>query len=499
MIQSLRPKAKSIFIPETDMSAAADDTPTPHATTSPEWLEPKQDWHRQDYEFAVFHMILTGDTNGEKRITEAFFATDEGQIEANRQRWEARGEYLRLDLGKGGALTKLEALANKYRDNSDIQRYFGLGYQKYAEHDKAGECFLVAADKSEDKKVILARLGDAALAFVRARRKERSQDIVKQMKVLAPQADGGEIILLDTLRKAADIEKEKHLLFGLTERLLQLRPDDVDSRFSLAYNYSQANQNELSLYHYSKIPYDRRHSMAWNNLGVQFDVSDLPSKSVDAYRKAEALGETLAMSNLAQKLIKSGFLAEATEICDRAIKMTDYHQNIGHAIARIKVVPIEEQNKENVVLDKARPLSDFYREYGLAAAQDDIVEHVGRWRGPNCELRITIKGNVFVAEGSYEVSSSGLRLSEALFGKPPSLPTTEKYRVSYNGKILGHAVDSTVTRKEITTTFVASSLLTDMLNQKRAIMIISETLNEIQVGEQDSSDNFSFYVLTRLH
>ena len=44
------------------------------------------------------------------------------------------------------------------------------------------------------------------------------------------------------------------------------------------------------------------------------NAMDFPSKSVDTYRRAEGLGETLAMSNLAQKLIKAGFLKEADEI-----------------------------------------------------------------------------------------------------------------------------------------------------------------------------------------
>lgn len=55
------------------------------------------------------------------------------------------------------------------------------------------------------------------------------------MKDIVPNTNDGEIILVDIMRKMADIEKEKQLFCGATERLLQLNPDDVDSRFSLAY------------------------------------------------------------------------------------------------------------------------------------------------------------------------------------------------------------------------------------------------------------------------
>ena len=129
----------------------------------------------------------------------------------------------------------------------------------------------------------------------------------------------------------AEFYKDKDLLFGACERILQLHPDDSETRFSLAHQYSEADQEGLSLFHYLKIPYQEREVGAWNNLGVQFDQCNLPGKSVDAYRKAEELGETLAMSNLAQKFISSGFLREADEICNRAMKIKDFHQNVGHA------------------------------------------------------------------------------------------------------------------------------------------------------------------------
>lgn len=498
MIQALRPKAKSVFVPEQEKSAAVEEPLRKEQKTVAEWLEPKESWHKQDYEIAVCHMIATGDTDGGKRITDAFFATNDGQIESNRLAWEAQGEHLRLEVGKGGTLAKLKTLARSHPENSDVHWYLGRGYEKYSEHERAAESYSVAAERTNDTKVQLRSLGAAALAFLKAGKKDRSQQVIKTMKDIVPNTNDGEIILVDIMRKMADIEKDKQLFFGATERLLQLNPDDVDSRFSLAYEYSQANQNDLSLYYYLKIPYDRRQSMAWNNLGVQFDFAGLPSKSVEAYRKSEDLGETLAMSNLAEKLLKAGFVSEARDICDRATKMADYHQKIGRTIAKIKSIPGEEQKQETSILDLSRPLSEFYRDFGRAASRDEITEHNGRWQGPDCELQIMIKGNVFTAEGTYEVSRSGQRLSEVLSGKPPSPPITEKYQVSYTGKIHGHAVDSTVTRKDITASFATGTFLTDRLNHKRAVMIVSDSSNEIRVGEQESSDKFSFYTLTRL-
>ncbi|MBI2358551.1 MAG: hypothetical protein HYV04_06535 [Deltaproteobacteria bacterium] len=104
-------------------------------------------------------------------------------------------------------------------------------------------------------------------------------------------------------------------------------------------------QIQLSLHHYLKIPYQERTAITWNNLGVQFDRFDLAGKSVEAYRTAENLGETLAMSNLARKLLKAGFLKEAQEICNRALQVENYDKNVGYTIQNIKGAPEEEDNK----------------------------------------------------------------------------------------------------------------------------------------------------------
>jgi len=374
-----------------------------------------------------------------------------------------------------------------------------MGYRHYEEHEKAGQCFLLAAEKAEDKGKELARHGDAMNAFVRAGQKAQAEEAIEKMKALVPQVDDGERILINALRQVTDIEN-KDLPFGLLERLLQLHPDDVNSRFTLAYNYSQADQNGLSLFHYLKIPERERDPVTWNNLGVQFDQSDLVSKSVDAYRRAEDLGHTLAMSNLARKLLKAGFLNEAEEICNRTLKIKDYHKNVGYSIQRIKSIPAEEDSKQKEVLNKAAPVSEFYRNYGRAAVKNDILEQNGRWRGPDCELQITIKDGTFLAEGEYEVKRQGLGLAGALLHIPglSAPPETDKYCIKYSGQIFGHTIKCDVTREEMGKPAVFPSLLAQMKDETQALMVVSDDLSEIRVYEKRSSKEPLFYTLTRL-
>src|SRR5262245_53198996 len=253
MIQALRPKVKSPPMTETDSRIASEERTTVEDKQDRWWLEPKADWNKERYERALFRRIRTKNSEGERESTEEFFATEDGQIAANRQRWEALAEHLRMRFGTGGKLSRLEELAKKSPDNSDVQRYLGLGYEQYEEYDKAAQCFLEATGKTDDKRNQLAIHGETAFALMRAGRPDSAREAIKKMKALVSKVSDGELVLLETLRKVADFYKDKDLLFGVLERILQFHPDDFETRFSLAFNYSEAAQNELSLLHYLKI------------------------------------------------------------------------------------------------------------------------------------------------------------------------------------------------------------------------------------------------------
>jgi hypothetical protein len=268
------------------------------------------------------------------------------------------------------------------------------------------------------------------------------------MKSLAHEVADGEAVIINALRDLKEIESNKDLFCGLTERLLQLYPEDVNARFAVAYKYSHADQDELSLYHYLKIPHRERTAISWNNLGVQFDRFNLPCKSVDAYRTAENLGETLAMSNVARKFLNAGFVKEALEVCNRALQIENYHKNVGYTIQQIKQAQEDEDEKQKQPLSKATLLSEFYKQYGQAAMQEELLEHTGRWRGPDCELEIKIHSGAFSAEGEYETKRGGFA---ALLSpiETSHAPEADRYTIRYTGEMFGHSVRCGVVRKQV--------------------------------------------------
>ena len=217
------------------------------------------------------------------------------------------------------------------------------------------------------------------------------------MKAQVQTSGVGEEKLLNALESVSEVVKEEESHLAIMERMVVLEPSDTKARFSLAFKHAEVGNNDLALFHYLRIPYAERDPGTWNNLGVAFDHFDLSAKSVGAYQKAVEADETLAMSNLAMKLIKAGFLAEAQELCDAALSMEKYHENIPHTMAWLKRRPDEEEKKVAEILEKAKPISDFYAEYGRALSHGEPHDLAGRWKAPDCSLEVTLQGSVFEA------------------------------------------------------------------------------------------------------
>ncbi len=498
MIRALMPKAVALAGEETDIRATPEDKPRPEKKEGDELYRPKPDWNRRNFELSLVHTVATDNEKAAKEIYEAYLNTDDGKVLENRDSWEAFREYATLIFGKGGKLARLQEMAKDHPKNSKIQGYLSRGYQEYGEHEKAAHCFIAVAEIATDAELQLSSYSDAAVAFARSGQEQDAMTALQIMRGLVPKVEDGESVLLKTLRDISEYTSENERILGLTERLLQLHPEDTDSRFNLAFRYSEVGCHNIALFHYLKIPYQERAAGTWNNLGVEFGHFDLQSKSVEAYRKAEELGETLAMSNLSQKLIRAGFLKEAEEICDHAVKIKDYHKNVGYAISRIKEVPEEEDRKEKEITAKAVRVIEFYREYGQALVKENVQDLVGVWDGKQCPLNIEIRDGKFRAEGTYEQKKFVSLFTLALGGiRSTQPPTPMKYVVRYDGLVTGFTIKGSVLIEEAGETRRPAPLPIEAEKSKEVLMIISNDLKKIRVYEKDASESERFYTLVK--
>jgi tetratricopeptide (TPR) repeat protein len=498
MLRALLPKPVASPPGEVRPTAPATESLEPRDLLS-NFVTPTPQWAQNDFEFGLFHAIGSGDSTAETAISDAFLASALAASPFAKEAWAARTEYFRIFFGKGGKIERLEALAVEYSKNDEVHASLARAYKVLGEPKKAAECYVSAADLAANPNKTAKHLGTAITAYLEAKEDAEADKIATRLRAMETADPETTNAIVTALRSAADMQDNLDAYFGLSESWLELHPDDTSVRFDLAYKYSQGNRETLSLYHDHRINSSERSTATWNNLGVQYEHFDLHGKSVSAYRTAEEKGETLAMSNLANKLINAGFLREANEICTRALEIENYHKNVASAIAKIKGLPEEEDKKEKALLEKAAAYSTFYRHYGQALRSAATPDLAGEWRGPKCVLAAEIHDGRFVAIGEYEQPKLGNALALALGrGLAPTRSVPQNRRVRYEGNIIGYAIKCVLEDSEVDAPPVTARGLLSAERETEVLMVVSKSVACIRVYERSGPEEGKFYELTKV-
>lgn len=496
MIASLSPRAANTSASEQEANPQSGQDIKPiQPPIENDWTTPKPDWETVNYQFALFWYILKKDESGEKRITELYYASREGGGDEKRKEWAARREALHITHGRGD-LAKLERYSADLPMNSAIAADLASGYLHYQEHDKAAKAYLLAADTCKDEREQIKLLGDAALNYLKAGDQSQARELEARMIQLSEKIGQGEVDVLQAKKDIAEQAKDDETALAVLERLIEINPGDIDARFSLAYKYSDTGRDDLAAFHYSRIPPAERKSHAWNNLGVSFERLGLPIKSVAAYKKSEELGETLAMSNLAIKLRNAGFTQEAHKTLDTALKIEDHHKNVEATLSSIRDEQDAEDKKEAATYEKAKPISEFYRQFGRSLVRAKAVNIVGKWQSLNCPLELTVAGTVVFASGSYEAPRLGLLANP--FAKNNSVPSPLQYIVEYRGIVQGMAIVGTVQRRKADDAPQKIAGLLASSDNPSVLMWIAEDGHKIHVLERDAKSDTRFYEFYRV-
>lgn len=287
MIASLAPD-RAVEVVTTSDQAKPDNETQGGVPSSGFDLEPNAEWKSPNWEFALMHCIAMDDCAMEGKLTEAYFRSYFGSNDVDKDEWLATREYYKIYFGMKGSLATLLQLADKRACSVKIATYVAKSYQSYDEFSKAAEIFKATAEKALSDADRIELLGQAALSFHKAGQEKAAGEMLDTLRKLNNGDDEIEGRILGWERSLAEVKDDHHRSLGAMERQLELEPGDADVRFSLAYKYSEVdNQDALSLLHYTRIPWGERTAIAWNNLGWAYECLGLPIKSVVAYREAE--------------------------------------------------------------------------------------------------------------------------------------------------------------------------------------------------------------------
>lgn len=494
MISALSPKKSGTIAEATDpRSTPEEPSPSQEASDTDEWWKPQPGWHQFRYDFTAERLIATGELEKLEFVTAAFSQSNLGQTDTSRQRWTALIAYYKLAYGRDGSMMQLEELASSLPDNASVLEQFARGLAHFGEHSEAAKQYEQAAAKAKTPSQKVWLLGRAALAYSKDNREKEKQETLNAIRSEVNLDPDAELVALRTFVDLVADKEEAGAAIPLYERMLELRPDDYGIRFSLAYEHSQQSNDALALFHYLKIPETERHASTWNNLGASSDAMGLPGQAVAAYEESEQMGGTLAMSNLANKFLSAGFLAQARELCEKAMHLPDPHRNVGATWSQVQDFPETEAKRRDKVLADAKPNSDFYRLFGSALVRPQPTNVQEIWEAPEATLTIKIEGNSFTGAGVYEVANLG-RLF-ALTIETDTTPTKTKYRIAYSGIIEGQTIRGTVSRTLDGSPAKAATVLGGE-DQIKVLIILGDGTSEMKVMET-SKDRQRFYSIKR--
>ncbi|WP_298872746.1 tetratricopeptide repeat protein [uncultured Bradyrhizobium sp.] len=370
--------------------------------------------------------------------------------------------------------------------------YLARGYAHFDQHSLSAEYFSRAyASAKDDPKRQAKCLRQAAEQYALGGQPKKSRVRVESLRSLAQEHASTEWELLQCLADQVEREKDKATELAVTERMIEIRPDDAKLRFQLAYQYGELGRNDLSLYHYLLIPRSQRSAGAWNNLGAISNELSLPAKAVDAYKQAAEMNETLAMSNLGYKLMQAGFVEEALEQYKRAIAVEDPHKNVGQLFSALQSVFEEENEQQQGFLDEAKKRVVFLQKLGGAVGRPENFLAGDNWHGPECILASSRDENIVKFEGYFDRAnpfSGGLL---AAIGTP-SGEVKARHRVVYSGSIRGQAIFGTITTGR-------DGASTDLgLNTSTAYMFFNEDATELYAIVDPDTDKPTYQRLTKV-
>jgi tetratricopeptide (TPR) repeat protein len=454
---------------------------------------PKPDWDRKKYESEFSFALMDDEEDTAKMISDAFLSSAISTSEDQSISWKAFTESKKIIFGKGGDIKKLRELSESYPSIPEIKRYLGDGLKEFGEHIAAMNCYNKAAELTNDPSIKCRYM---KLSLIQELESGKKLSDLSEGLNLMRLTGAEEQVFLGALNEIADHVKDHYLKIALLQRLLEIDPSDIELRFSLAYTYSEVNENELALLHYCKINSATREASTWNNLGVSLERENLVTEAVYAYQESIKAGNTLAMSNLALRLLNAGFLQEARDLCKKALATSDPHKNVYATMKKIDEAPEVEIKRKEDIIQKAKPISDFFAEFGTAIYRMDIDNLAAKWKFEDCVLDLTIKDGQFKAIGEYEIPKN--QALGLLLGQNPNSTDggTQVRKIEISGTIIGYSIKAILTRDTAySRQKKPRSLLSDLLAGSPIYLILAADKLSMKALERSVDTESKFYSL----
>lgn len=330
----------------------------------------------------------------------------------------------------------LNALADYWRSLGDHEKALGL-YQR-------------AAAPADSRLMAGAVRGGWATSLVALKRFAEARGVL--LAGFAPAvSDEERVVICEGLANVAKAEESREQELAWLEYGLSFRPVDHEDRFRAAYLSAELDRHEQALLHYKRLAREAPSGPNRNNLGVTCARLGLKGRAVEAYKRAENDGETLAMANRANIMLDAGLYEEAEAIIEKAAAIPKHHSNVGGAKVRLEELRESESKQEEAALEKAEKERRFFVAYAEALKEEahGSTDAGGRWGTPFGSIQVNVEGERI--SGSDQATGTGAELDEAIVSLVAARMGGGQIRatksIAVEGTVRGRAGKARLTKK----------------------------------------------------
>lgn len=313
----------------------------------------------------------------------------------------AFGQYVAYINGSTEALADLRLTASRNPRVSSVHEWFGRALSHAEEREQALAEFQIARDVAAGDE----ERARATIAYAQElKRVERTEEALealtstlRQMEDLAARSS---ICVALAEHYETSVPPDPHKAFGYYELALRLEPLKDSLRFDVAYKYLQQGAWALSLIHNEQLLLrEPENDAAHNNAGVASEHLRLALRQVDHYRRAGELGSSLALANLASRLIRAGLREDAKTLLYRAQEYAEVHRRVYLVMEELAEAEEREQERHSSIAEQANEFRHWHAKYVEATISPvgDRMALSGVYQGAPSVVRLDVKEDGSVA------------------------------------------------------------------------------------------------------
>lgn len=477
MITSLRPRLQAVD--EQQVGQKPEEEPIGKSEDDSDL--PREQWTVGRYGFEVFNAIWADDGEKVKNLTDSFLQSAIGKEQKNIIEFHGHRLFAYHHLEKKDVVPELIELVKQYPEDISLPRLLAVAYRDQGQEEKATKLFSDLSLKAEENSDKIDFTYQAASILTKQKHFDQADKVFSQLDALTDLSEVDQGRLLRVKAKIAKDKSNSIAFCALAEGALLRNSEDNDLRFDLAYQYSELGKNALAAKHYKILCRKAPNETHWNNLGVAYSRMDLEGLGNHAYEESKKLNGTLAISNLALNLMRSGFYDQAESMCRDVVGRKDCHKNVAHTLTRIEEKREREDKDEKANQEKAQIDVDFLTRASNAALSKPPQDGTYSFSKNDIVYSLIVNGSSVKAEYEFEKEGNTLGL---LFAATRT-PAKRRYKVSLNGTVFGKCVSFEETKKELDKASTSSLLSDD--SPTKGLMIFSDDMASVDYFVLDKS------------